>query len=269
MIKLLVNTVGADASTVEMGTGTVNSDYYIEDMISGNRARMVRSNSSGGAGNTVDFSYTSVTSTTQEVSHLVIARADKLLTKGGVTIQPQKKSSGGTWSNIESPVSLTSSDLIGRPQARRSFGQDYVQEFISSQTQHGFRLQLETDTADEALMFSKLYFSNAFDFDTHPTIKPPPKWESASGEIKPLRSTKLYEIEARINLTWEGVTRAKVNEFRNLPHILDWPLFLYDSNAYLFKFKVEHVVVLDWQETYIATDQWDIDITFGRLKHYE
>lgn len=238
--------------------------YSGADGITGPRSTRVRFQAYLGARNYGYFH----SAATFSATHMVIARADWLITKTGARVRPLECTD-------DSPISyavvagsdfnpLTAASLIGV----RS--QDLVMATpITNQYGGGFQW---TSTATEAEQYSKLYVSNAFDFGASPDIKPFPEWqvfpETEKRYFTPQRGTMPYQIEAQISLTWRNVTRAKMDAFRALPRLLEWPIFLYDDAGDYWSWKLEHVLISDWEETLTQYDLSDITIRFVRLKHY-
>lgn len=270
MIKFLTNQIGEDATTLELLSGSINSSYDITSLIAGPRSRMFRSAQTAGAASTVNIAYSSLGSTTKAADHVVICRADKLLTPGGIKAEIQNKSSGGTWSSILTKDPIQSTDLIGIKTGNQKYGQDFVSE-ITTTEQHGYGALFTTKTAAESVQLSKLFFCSAFDFGVEPILSPVPQWDYFSEPIfvKPKKATEEIQAHARISLNWQGVTRAKVNEFRALTQILSWPFFLYDPEQTMWPWKLENVVIEDFSETYIEASRWDVSIKFLRIAHYE
>lgn len=200
------------------------------------------------------------------VDYLVVARADWLLTAGQMRVKALQYSSGGVWSNIGSVDydPLVAGDLIG-PTA-----QDLVIPVAPTQLR-GIALQVITKgTNAEPLHVSKFFGSVSFSFDMEPlefgTEELSQTSESARTFV-PLRGTEAYECEQRITFAFRHLTRDKMAEFKALPQLLRWPLFLYDSTGDLWSWKLEHVICEGWTETVQANDVHDLTVSFLRLAH--
>ena len=200
------------------------------------------------------------------VDYLVVARADWLLTAAQMRVKALQYSSGGVWSNIGSVDynPLITSDLIG-PRS-----QDLVIPVAPTQLR-GIALQVITKgVAAEAMHISKFFGSVSFSFDMEPfsfEMEEISQTNDTDRYFVPLRGTESYECEKRITLTFRHLTRAKVAEFKALPQILRWPLFLYDTTGDLWSWKLEHVVCAGWTEVVRANDVHDLTVSFLRLAH--
>lgn len=241
----------------------VASGYSVVDGIAGPRSTRVRFQAYLGARNMGYFTNAGTFSYT----HTVIARADWMVTKTGVRIRPLE-------CTLDSPVSygvvggsdfnpLTASSLVGV----RS--QDLVMATtVTNKYGGGFQW---LSTASEAQQYSKLYLSNAVNIG-EPDLFPTPQWEVFPATEKryftPILGTRAYEIEAQLSLTWRNLTKAQVLSFKAIPRLLEWPLFLYDIDGDYWSWKLEHVLVVGYEETVTQGDLSDLRVDFVRLKHY-
>ena len=264
-LVLLPNNVGYAASTLDLNAGSSASGYDINDLISGPRSTQWRSAATSGDVQP-GYSFGSNTAAT----HIVIARADWLLTQNGTRIRPIQKNSGGTWSVVSgvdyNPLALA--NLIG------PYNQDLAFAFTPTDLR-GFGIRTDRGSGTEAAQISKLYVSNAFSFGVEPHfLQSPPVLEllqasSSPTLFTPQRSFEPYDVEASFTLVWEAVTLAKITEFKAIPALMRWPLFLYDDTGDVFAAKLEHVVVQDFTETSAGQGYRNITIMFLRLKHYD
>jgi len=120
-------------------------------------------------------------------------------------------------------------------------------------------------SAQEAAMFSKLYFGAAFDFGVNP--QPGVVVKKQTERRRPLKGVASYLTEARLTFTWNNITKAKLLAFESL--LLRWPLFIYDSSADILKHKLEHCIVADpWRRRRRGTNAYDLELTVCRLKQY-
>lgn len=270
MFKFLCNTIGDDCSSVTYLTSAVASGYDGNDVISGQRNYRVRgvpqTLSGSGYSNTFSIRYNG--SGCSAIDHMVCTDYDLNLpdpATNGFSLQYND----GSWHTIaqEQPISST---LLG------VHGTDLLQAFSPVTIAGAYTFYLSNWVArpytNRAAEFGKIYFSKGFDFGHNPNLTPRPAWKILTGDTsvfaRPLRSSLDYEVEAQLSLTWENVTRAKAEEFKALPQLLNWPLFLYDSSGDLWNWKLEHVILDRYRETIVGDDLHNLEMTFYRLKHY-
>lgn len=263
-LVILPNTAGSAAASITINTGARASGYRTEDVIHGPRSRMFRSQATSGS---VRVGYTH--DSDLSIDTVVVARADKLLTQDGMRIRFQERDSVDTWSDLTTPDynTLASSDLIGR------HGQDLVAS-VSPTDLRGVGITVSAGGAAEAIQFSKLYGSLAFDMGTQPVaLSNPSRWRYQDAYAKPLRGWYRVKTEAEITIHWSGVTAEKAAAFEAIPRLLEWPFFLYEDNASaisLFEHRLEHVIIAEPYTIVRHNNGFrDITATFRRLKHYE
>jgi len=264
MLKILTNTAGENATVANYVDGATASGYDDYDLISGPRNRSGRSQASTGH---ISFAY--AFGVDVEADHMVVARADKMLTLSSLDMVIRERNSSNVWADVSSTAlsPIQESHLIGIHE------QDYVKQFTPT-VQRGYALRVKTNSADaEALMLSKLYFAKGFSFGVEPEKPLQEDDLTEIEEILPPGGKLPYAIEKRITLIFKSVTRAKVDEFLALPQIFNWPFFLYDDTASdiaLWQHRLEHVVVESCRETWQRRSDvnlWDIELTLGRLAH--
>lgn len=261
-IYLLTNTAGHSASSIGIGSGSVAaaSGYSLNDLVSGPRSTLCRT-----AASTLYREAAYVFDSDVTTTHMVVARADWLLTQQGNRVRPIQRSSGGVWSVISGVDynPLAASHLVG-PR-----GQDLVFAISPAQLR-GVGLNVDNGGgATEAMQLSKLYASSAFDFGV------PPRFEAQAQPLPPNTFSTPpdrgfpYDVEQRFTLVFELITVAKFAEFEALPQIRSWPLFLYDPAGNLWDTKLEHVIVEDWVKQNRDSGRCDLTVTFLRLRHYD
>lgn len=258
---VLVNHAGAHASSQSAAglTLTTPGGYDPTHAIAGPRSAHHRSEASSseiGRG----YEYT----TALEIDHVVVARADWLLTENGTRVRARMRDVGGTWDYVAGIDfdTLTRSDLLG-PAA-----QDLV--FPVEPTDHyGIGLALEPGSGTQATQIAKLYGSVAFGFGTNPQLGG--QWQPLPPKTfaRPLSGGFPYEVEARLSLTFPLISRAKATEFKALSQIRAWPIYLYDPLGAVWNHRLEHVLVEGWVEDIHENDRHTLSISFLRLKHYE
>jgi hypothetical protein len=261
-VYLLPNTIGDAAATCALEAGTT-SYGELNDLIAGPRSTFWRSVAASSA-----IAPMFTLSSDVIATHMVVARADWMVTLAGARVRARQRSSGGVWSHIVGVDynTLTAGSLLG-PKS-----QDLV--FAVSPTNYrGYGLEFDS-VGTEAMQISKFYPSVGFQFDGDLVLNPAPQWTAfpltqSVNMFAPLKSYDAYEVEAQISLTWKNCSRANIRAFEALPQILNWPLFIYDDAGDVWNWKLEHVVIEGWAETFTAIDYSDITVTFQRLKLYE
>jgi hypothetical protein len=271
--KLLANTVGATVDTIAITGGSIPSGFDIDDIISGPRSTMFKTT---GASNKTSPAYSDSTNSFQW-THCVVARADLMArasTSQGFAIE---QDTGGGYGAVTgaSISTLTTSDLIGVDPNDNGYGQDVVLTPTTSPQAgvDGIRLAITESggTTNVQKQISKFYASNAFDFDNEPDSRPSPVFQRLAPTeraFRPLYGWITYDTEARITLTWRNLTQAKVENFKSIPELLNWPMFLYDPQAHIFEWKLEHVIIEGYSEQIRNPDAHDLSVTFRRLAHY-
>lgn len=202
-------------------------------------------------------------------THLVVARADWMVTQSGARVRGFQKSSGGSWSAISGAdyPHLRAGDLIG-PRS-----QDLVLDISGATNYRGFAAHFDSFLAGnaEAMMISKMYACIAFDFGETPS---PDGVQSVdipdTGRFfTPQRGTFAYETEKSISFSLPPVSKTLAEQFKALPHLLKWPIFLYDTAGDIWPWKLEHVLIEGWQENILESGNHVFSFTFRRLKHYQ
>lgn len=255
-LVILTNSAGNSASQIQFDASDVADGYDETQIIAGPRSTLMRAQAATGC----SLGY--VFSDTLTCDYMVVARADLLLTENGARVYPTQKSAGGTWSQQASPDynELAAGDLVG-PRS-----QDLVFPVSPSEI-HGIGLAAEFDSS-EAMIFSKLYGCVSFAFDEEPMALSSEEVEPGTF-FTPLRGTWPYEVEKRIAIAFPAVSDATYLEFRALPQIYNWPIFLYDTTGDLWSWKLEHVVLETMTPTLANDGRWEIQASFLRLKHYD
>lgn len=264
---LLPNTIGNAATGVELISPTVtdpndlNSDKL--NLIAGPRNTYWKSTTDSSAV-AIGFQIASDLVAT----HIVVARADWMVTLAGARLRICNRSSVPAWSNLSSPDinPFATANLMGPTL------QDYCVAITPTQNR-GYGVTFDSSGA-ESFKMSKMYASVGFSFsgdiqlDSLPEWKPMPRTQSVNLFI-PQQGNEPYEVEADISITWRNNTPASIATFEALPQLRNWPLFIFDDAGDLWSWKLEHVLVDTWQKTLVGQDLWDITVSFKRLKHYE
>lgn len=261
MALLFLANHGAAAATslaMVLGGADPNPDFALTNVAYESRSKMFKGTATTGL---TELAYTFTSDVACD--HMVVARADKLLTKNQMDVAFRQRSSGGVWSDLGTAYDpLTSADLIGI----RS--QDLVRS-VSPTSLRGYSVRAVTNgVTPEAMMLSKFYASASFSLGIEPDQESLQTEELAPGtEETPLRGTRPYEVEKKISMTFFGVTGAKVTAFRALPQIFNWPLFLYDTTGDLWSWKLEHVIVTDFTTAIVGEGRWGVELSVHRLRH--
>lgn len=257
---LLFNHAGHFASSLDtISLGTTATGYDIYDLIAGPRStghRTTASSSEAGRGYVFPSDYT--------CSHIVVARADWLLTQNGTRLRAKQRTSGGTWNYIgsvdENP--LATNDLIGIR------AQDYVAA-VTPTDLRGIAITATPASGTQASHVSKFYACSAYSFGQNPS--PGFSWENLPiGTYRQgLEGDIPYEVEMRFTLTFPGVAQSIVTGFRALGQILNWPVFLYDDTGDIWDWKLEHCIIEAYEWIVHEKDVHSLSITFNRLRHYD
>ena len=237
-----------------------------ENIIAGPRSRMVRTEQETGA---VQLGY--LYSTPYVFDTIVVAGIHRMATSVADCSFRVKmlKSDGFTRTDVVATVeaALESADFVGIK------GQDLIYDSIAYASTYEYGLAVETDSAATAgcpLHFSKFYACNRYSFGIEPNQKPsisPVKYESRL--FRPIRGDEELEVEADISLSFSGISKAKIKEFLSIPHLLEWPIFIYDSDGDWWDHKLEHVIVKSYNVTSLGKADFNLSLLCGRLKHYE
>lgn len=260
--RFLTNGAGNLASAQDnAGSGSTASGYSATAAISGPRSKVWRSTASASASG-LGYQYTSDLSP----DYIVIARADLLLTQNTMRVKGRNRNSGGTWSDISgfdyNP--LVVGDLIG-PRA-----QDLVKAVSVGANTRGVGFTGTPASGTEAVSVSKVYGAVSFSFtDCAPSFLP--KWTDLPPRTysSPMLGNRPYEIERRFSLVFSGVSAADLASFKALTQLYYWPLFLYDEDAAVWSWKLEHVILEALDVLYGHKNFYNITMSFARLSHYD
>jgi hypothetical protein len=271
---VLLPNIWGDAASSFVASSTPDAAYApLYDLISGPRSTITRW---GASSSSRTLEYT--TASANYFTHLVLARADLALRNNtGADLGFTAEYYLGSYGAIPGEYRVTS-DLVGIDSFGLGHGQDLV--FINTVRGQGTKIKLTADydaaTVSTGLGLSKFYACDAFDFGVEPRIDPRPAWYTLSKDrgnyerfAKPLQGNMTYEIEATITLEWPHVSVSSFTDFLAIPQLLNWPLFIYDPQSYLWAHKLEHVIVRHYGWTQTSPDHGSLQITFGRLAHYE
>jgi len=197
-------------------------------------------------------------------THIVVARADKLLTSTGMRLRGAQRASGGTWTVLGPDLApITSSDLTGIR------GQDYVVA-VSPSSLQGVGIIVNPHPSGTASgQISKLFGATSFTFGNEPTAGATFDSLPIGTYSQPLRCIEPYEVEQRFSLVWPLIDASYVTSFLALPQIFRWPIFLYDDTQSIFQWKLEHVIIEGYKVLVHEKDRVSIEVTFARLRHYE
>lgn len=277
MIKFLVNSLGKDATSLVMNGGSTDSNYDINDIISGERSEQWRDGADRTVSQTVNIEYR-LSSGTFDWDYCVVARADYLAISKNpmrLLIRDTTNAGGsGGYGTVKTYNPVLTTDLVGK-KVNDEHGQDLV--FINSSTRTaktGLRMQMQNTSGSDvqARQLSKVYCGESFSFgdDTNPSIgnHGVELLRGAIQEFSPLRGNQIYHTEARFNLNFKSLTRTQVDNFLALDKLLSWPMFIYDEDAEVFPDKLEHAIIETYVEKLVSPNIWDLEITFQRLKHY-
>ncbi len=273
---LLPNTFG-DLADSFIASATPSADSApLYDLISGGRqniARWARSTSSR------TLTYAASLAVKNLITHIVVARADLALrnnTGSDLGFEAQwYHSTTSTWVNFPNAY-RDISDLIGIDAFGLGHGQDLVFENnLTTWASNKARLiaNYGSSIISTGLALSKFYACSAFDFGIGPVADPRPAWKPVQSEyaryFKPFNGHITYEISDIIRLIWPRLTQSKFEDFTQVSQLLNWPLFIYDPSSYLWVHKLEHVVVQSYKWTQQNPHHGNLEVTFGRLRHYE
>lgn len=251
--RLLPNTVALEATSINNYGSTTDPSSSLDNAVVGPRNRLWFSTLADPGGLAYYFD-------SSHFNHVVIARADYLdkLTISGATVNIVQYE--GSWSTKLS-YAAGELPLVGLN------GQDYVEQLtIENITRAGVTV---TPATPGRTKLSKLFLSRSFDFGSEPDLGA--RWVQlprTDRKEKPLNGDIEYDVEAEITLSWHHVSQAKIEQFKNLEKLLEWDLFLYDSENYLWNHTLEHVILSNYQITQENEDLFEVNLTFFRLKQY-
>lgn len=157
------------------------------------------------------LTYTLPTGASQSVNYFVIARADLLIDTGLTTFLLQSSPDGTTWTTRQN-YTLSANNLVG-PRS-----EDLIYTFTETSAFQYWRTLFSGDISN--LRYSKLYFGKLFDINTYPDdfkfelVKPRnQEFIADSGAVHKIQTgLSKYNFE----ITWDGVSDAKCQEFINL-----------------------------------------------------
>jgi len=252
-VYLLTNHLG-DVATTATAASFTSTGYDAYDAISGPRSTLMRNDIAA----THTYRYAGVS---QAVTHVVLARADFF--KNALNAASVEVQYGGSWT-ADSTATAGSMTLLG-PRS-----QDWVKTI--SRTDSNFGLQFNSNSPYNAVQYSKIYFSNGFDFGSGPEQQgyTEPIDEGSNSYVRQFFGEGFFETEAYIVLEWRNITSAKIEAFEALP--IFWPFFIYDDSADLWQHKLEHVIIAQgepYKKVRLGQDLFSITITFRRLRHYD
>lgn len=258
-ISFLFNTAGFAASSISVITGATATGFQTKNIISGSRETMWRAQAAGSAA--IGYVYSSDVT----ISHIVVSRADLLLTKNQQRVLGQQRSSGGTWSNItgfdKNP--LVAADLIGPKY------QDLVVACTPTNLR-GVGIASGALTGSEAMQISKLYGANAFSFSSAvPSLGIGVETFLPGAYQKTFHGSMEYEVEKQFSLSFVGVSVSEMEQLLQITNFFHWPLFIYDPNQEIWEWKLEHVIVGGMSVKPLNEDSLELELTFFRLRHYD
>lgn len=281
-LKWLLNNVGWSADTVSTRVGSVASGYDIKNLITGPRSNVVKSVADTANALCPQFFVDDATTAPTkflEASHVVMTRFDRMVNHRYASdemrfIVAQYESGVGYNNKLNyNQVGDTSWTLMGPKQ------QDMVFEFESFvEVRPEFEVSIShgAGSTSWAAMFSNVAFCNPFDPGVAPSLEPRPQWVKLPDgyEYSPIKNIRPLSCEARITLSWLGISNAKrdlLQEYYTEELVTSWPLFLYDESKTLWKHQLEHVIVE--RDSFVWSKRGDglndLTCNFLRLKHYE
>lgn len=181
----------------------------------------------------------------RSASYVILSRADLLLAQGMTAYTLSRSTDGSSWTTAYTST-LSTSNLVGN----RS--QDIIMTFTQTSAYQYWRSSIACPSA--TTRFCKLYFGNLFDIGYGPE-------ECRFEIVKPLRqdfmadSGAAHQTESglpryRWNIVWDGITDAKVQEFKNLlrPNYQGFFLYSPDQYALLGGNSLCHVRLVNFQK---------------------
>ena len=254
----LINDAGIEATSVGMQSeGVQDTNYDEANLITGSRQVWFKTTSTS---DEKRIGY--VWSGDMDLDHVIITRADKLVTQAGNTVSIQAYN--GAWQDVESDIDLNS--LVGLKR------QDYVLA-MNIEDITGIAVLITPD-GTEANLINHFVGAQAFTFNREPAFSaieeeiPPSDMYFTDVNSVPKRF-KTYEVSDKIALKFEGVTRDKIDEFLALDNIDNHPFYIYDSAHYLWAHKLEHVILESFRVVQLNDDYWSIAMILRRLKQYD
>lgn len=256
-IMFLFNTAGLNASSFTLGSGSSATGYDLYDCISGHRANTHRTLKAS-TETLRQYAYSSDLS----IDYCVIARADLLLTYNTTRVRLKQRSSGGSWSYVSGVDynPLVAGDLIGCK------SQDLVIN-CSPSNLRGIALSTIPASGSEASEISKFYACVSWQGlgDSQKAYT----WQDAEPRTtaRPLNGGLTYTIERTFSLNFENLSQDQIDEFYSKEQLFYSPFFVYDPDQHHWAWKLEHVILLNVEEFFIARDVYNLSLSFGRLKH--
>ncbi|WZO97257.1 hypothetical protein EP7_004281 [Isosphaeraceae bacterium EP7] len=260
-LTFLVNHAGVAADSIEVPTGATSAEegFASKHIMTGPRSTGWRSTSGGSAG--IGYAYDEDVA----ITHVVVARADWLLTKATQQVLGRQRDSSGAWSSIAgfNKNPLVRADLIGPRQ------QDLVVE-CSPADLRGIGILTGALTGSEATQVSKIYGSHGFSFsDADPSLGVATSTFEPGVRRKVMHGSMEYEVEKQFGLRFEGVAHAELVSFRAVANLFYWPFFLYDAEQAIWPWKLEHVILGGFSATPYVEGYWTLELSFFRLRHWD
>lgn len=261
-LKFLFNAAGIAADAIgNTGSGSTATGYDTTAIMCGQRSTAWRSTSA--TANSIGYTYDDDVT----ISHVVVARADWLVTKAGQRVRGRQRNSGGTWSDIAAfdKNPLAASDLIG-PRT-----QDLVVACAPTDLR-GLGLSFTPATGSEASQLSKLYGANAFSF-TEAVPSFGVNWTTFEPNTleKSMRGTFLYDVERGFSLSFFGLSETELTSFMSTTNLYHWPFFIYDEDQEIWEWKLEHVILAGLEARMLMPSfrTYELELRLLRLRHYD
>lgn len=255
-LLFLINDAGINADTFTLSTGTTASNYNLYDLIAGYRSSLHRTESSGSE-ILRQYAY----SADLDIDYVVLARADYLITENGTRVRLKEKASGGSWSYISGIDynTLDSTDLIGLN------SQDLVIP-VTLTEYRGLALSTITASGSEASVLSK--FFGCVSKSINGIINKGLEYQEqlAGTKIKSLENQREFEIESIFTLTISDLLKSDIVDLSLYLKYLYMPFFIYDPNQDIWDHKLEHVILINYEEILLEKNNYNLSLTIGRLK---
>lgn len=237
--NLLISYAGIEASASIQAHTAEDSLHVAENAIRPDRSTYFKLGSAA-AGSTLDFDLE--TGNTAQPDHLIFCRWNKII--GMDTGDPTLTVYGDDNSSFSSPetfsdANITISQCVGPD------SEDYINEFSPATAYRYWRVRVDT-TSSEKHEWTYVRLGNWFDMGRDPVYGAVMSFER--------RTSNERRAPYRIDLTWEGVSDAKLSSFlSNVVETANYaPLFLYDQNDYLLN-----------EKTLLACSLSELDIAHG------
>jgi hypothetical protein len=256
MLKLLFNYAGDQVSEITYaGTAPFYPGYDENLIVAGNRNTRLRTY---GDVNPKIIAYKDTSS--RSFQYLVVTRADYGITQAGQNMYSYRNPADYT--ALLTPI--TKDDLMG------PYDQDYCVKAWSSgsSTQHG--IEYRQVSGVEPMQINQLCVAEDFDLGIEPSFAS--SWDflqESQRYFTPLKSQIRLRTEARMKMVWVGVAKSDYDALMSWPHLMRWPFFLYDENADIIPWKLEHVCCEQLNISIGNNGRRNIEMTLRRLEHYE